>query len=100
MELAKDLHGQYSTDIFTEEAVKLIHNHNKTSPFFLYLAHTATHSGNQYNPLPAPDEYVAKFSYIKEYKRQRFAGKLSLSEGKQLGRMLNFLISDSIVNTL
>jgi hypothetical protein len=74
MDLAWDLHGEYSTDIFTTEAVKLINEHRSDRPMFLYLAHTAVHSGNPYNPLPAPDEEVAKFDNIFDYKRRRFAG--------------------------
>lgn len=74
MDVAYDLHGQYSTDIFTNEAVKLIKTHNTSQPLFLYLAHAAVHSANPYNPLPAPDEYVAKFTNIKKYQRRRFAG--------------------------
>lgn len=74
MEPAWDLHGQYSTDIFTKEAVRLIKTHNASKPLFLYLAHAAVHSGNPYNPLPAPDEVVAKFGRITDYNRRRFAG--------------------------
>jgi hypothetical protein len=74
LEPAWDLHGQYSTDIFTKEAVRLIKTHNTSKPLFLYLAHAAVHSGNPYNPLPAPDEVVAKFSAITDYNRRRFAG--------------------------
>lgn len=77
MDLAYDLHGQYSTDVFTNEAVKIIQNHNITKPLFLYLAHVAVHSANPYNPLPAPDETVEKFLNIPNYKRQRFAAVLS-----------------------
>lgn len=74
MEAAWDLHGEYSTDVFTKEAVKVINTHNSNRPMFLYLAHTAVHSGNPYNPLPAPDDEVAKFDTILDYKRRRFAG--------------------------
>lgn len=74
MEPAWDLHGQYSTDIFTKEAVRLIKTHNASKPLFLYLAHAAVHSGNPYNPLPAPDEVVTKFGKITDYNRRRFAG--------------------------
>ncbi|XP_046736241.1 arylsulfatase I isoform X2 [Diprion similis] len=74
MQPAWDLHGQYSTDIFTREAVSIINVHNTTQPLFLYIAHAAVHSGNPYNPLPAPDERVARFDYINNYHRRRFAG--------------------------
>ncbi|RZC36213.1 hypothetical protein BDFB_014385, partial [Asbolus verrucosus] len=41
MELAYDLHGQYSTDVYGQEAVNIINNHNSSTPLFLYLAHAA-----------------------------------------------------------
>uniref|UniRef100_A0A336MIA9 CSON000254 protein n=1 Tax=Culicoides sonorensis TaxID=179676 RepID=A0A336MIA9_CULSO len=77
LDVARDLHGKYTTDIVTEEAVHLIKNHNETKPLFLYLAHVAVHSGNPYNPLPAPDEVVAEMSHIEDYKRRRFAAVLT-----------------------
>nr|UNO37543.1 sulf1 [Psylliodes attenuatus] len=77
LSVAYDLHGKYSTDIFTQESVKIIKNHNTSNPLFLYVAHAAVHSGNPYNPLPAPDDLVKNFSYIDNYNRQRFAAILS-----------------------
>lgn len=74
MEPAWDLHGQYSTDVFTKEAVRLIKDHNASQPLFLYFAHAAVHSANPYNPLPVGDEIVDKMK-IPEYKRRRFAGE-------------------------
>ncbi|XP_014485072.1 PREDICTED: arylsulfatase J [Dinoponera quadriceps] len=101
MEPAWDLHGQYSTDVFTEQSLKVIEKHNSSKPLFLYLAHTAVHSGNPYNPLPAPDEDVAKFDNIIDYNRRRFAGmmsKLDKSVGQVVGglRKKNML-QDSII---
>ncbi|OXU27087.1 hypothetical protein TSAR_008392 [Trichomalopsis sarcophagae] len=78
MEPAWDLHGQYSTDVFTKEAVKLIKSHNASQPMFLYLAHAAVHSANPYNPLPVSDEIVDKIK-IPEYKRRRFAGRAGMT---------------------
>lgn len=74
LKTAWELHGQYSTDVFTQEAVQLIENHNATQPLFLYIAHAAVHSGNPYNPLPAPDFEVARHTSIADYNRRRFAG--------------------------
>lgn len=74
MDVAWDLHGQYSTDLFTKEAVKVINEHNTTQPLFLYIAHSAVHSGNPYNPLPAPDDAVARFPNITDFNRKKFAG--------------------------
>ncbi|XP_077289818.1 arylsulfatase B-like [Arctopsyche grandis] len=101
METAWDLHGQYSTDLFTSEAVKLIQSHNTSKPMFLYLAHAAVHSGNKYNPLPAPDETVAKFPNITNYSRRRFAAmtsKLDDSVGNVMEALsANNMLSNSIV---
>jgi hypothetical protein len=76
--VAYDLHGKYTTDVITEEAVRLIQTHNTTTPLFLYVAHAAVHSANPYNPLPAADIDVAQFSHIENYNRRKFAGKLML----------------------
>lgn len=75
MNVAWDLHGQYSTDVFTNEAERLIDTHNVSTPLFLYLSHAAVHSGNPYNPLAAPDDVVAKFTNITNYDRRKYAGK-------------------------
>ena len=55
---AWDLHGQYSTQVFEKEAVNIIKNHTTSKPLFLYIAHAAVHSANQYNPLQAPMESI------------------------------------------
>jgi len=41
--------GKYSTELFSNEASKLISSHNSSTPLFLYLAHQAVHA-----PLTAP----------------------------------------------
>jgi len=69
-------YGNYSTDIFTREAVKVIKSHDKNSPLFLYLAHQAVHSANTYAPLQAPQDAIDKHKYIKDVNRRTFAGML------------------------
>lgn len=75
MDVAYDLHGKYTTDVIGMESVKIIQNHNQSTPLFLYMAQAAVHSGNPYNPLPAPDETVQKMGHIENYNRRRFAGE-------------------------
>ncbi|CAG9797683.1 unnamed protein product [Chironomus riparius] len=72
-DVAYDLHGKYTTDVITDESVKIINSHNASQPLFLYIAHTAVHSSNPYSPLPAPDDTVAKIKNIEDYKRRKFA---------------------------
>lgn len=43
--------GQYSTDLFTNEAVQRIRSHNQSAPLFLYLAQLAPHAGTFEDPL-------------------------------------------------
>ncbi|VDI22791.1 Hypothetical predicted protein [Mytilus galloprovincialis] len=71
--------GQYSTDIFTKEAVNIINNHNPSEPLFLYLPYQAVHSGNlpDGNPLQAPQKYIKRFPHIKNSKRRTYAGMVS-----------------------
>ncbi|EEB20157.1 arylsulfatase J precursor, putative [Pediculus humanus corporis] len=71
------LHGEYSTHVYTRESVKIIKNYNSTKPLFLYVAHAAVHSGNKYNPLPAPDKTVDKLDHIQNYNRRRYAAMVS-----------------------
>lgn len=73
---AKD---KYSTTLFTEEAVRLIRQHDTIRPMFMYLAHLAPHSGNDNNPLQAPDDEIAKFAKIRDPERRIYAGKFFIS---------------------
>jgi hypothetical protein len=68
-------YGHYTTDLFSQEAVRTILQHDETRPLFLYLAHLATHSANPYRPLQAPADIVNKFSYIADEQRRIFAGE-------------------------
>lgn len=74
LEVANDFDPIYATDLFTNEAVKVIENHNKSTPLFLFLSHLAPHAGNDYALLQAPEEEIAKFSYIKDVNRRTLAG--------------------------
>jgi arylsulfatase B len=67
----------YVTDLFTDEAVNLITNHDQNDrPLFLLVNHLAPHAGNEApdNPLEAPEEEIEKFKYIKDTKRRTLAG--------------------------
>lgn len=77
MDVAWETYGSYTTDLITEESVKLIEKHDLASPIFLYVAHLAVHSSNPYQFLEAPKEIIEKFSYIKDESRRIYAGKNS-----------------------
>lgn len=75
MDVDWDAEGKYSTTLFTEEAVKLIREHDTKDPMFMYMAHLAPHTGNDEDPLQAPDEEIAKFAHIADPERRVYAGK-------------------------
>lgn len=71
--------NKYATDIFTEEAIKLIDSHkHQEKPMFLMVSHLAVHTGD---PGPNLLEVSNKtyndeqFKYIKNKDRRLFAGK-------------------------
>ena len=100
-----DDYGKYATDIFTDEAVTRIQDHDsENQPLFLYLAHLAVHSANTYSPLQAPKEIVDRFKYIQDENRRKFAGmlhKLDESVGKVVEALAkkNMLTNTVIVFT-
>lgn len=67
--------GRYSTDLFTEEAVRVVRDHSADQPLFVYLAHLAPHAGNYEAPLQAPAEDIARFKHIKDPERRVYAGQ-------------------------
>lgn len=70
MSTAWDLEGEYTTDVFTNEAVRIIEGHDQSRPLFLYLNHLAVHAGNSGKLLGAPKEVVNKFRHIPEPNRR------------------------------
>lgn len=92
---------EYLTDVFTDEAIDFI-KRTSDRPFFLTLSYNAVHS-----PLQAPDEYMEKFSHIKDIHRRIFAAMLAnlddnigrlnkhLKESGQEKNTLIFFLSDN-----
>lgn len=74
--VANERNKTYVTNLFTSEAVKAIEMHDKKKPMFLMVNHLAPHTGNEDFPMQAPEEEIAKFSYIPDMKRRTLAGEL------------------------
>lgn len=80
-----DTINQYATDLFTENTIDTIKNHNKSQPMFMILSHLAPHTANENDPLQAPIEEINKFNYIRKTDRRVYAAmvsKLDESVGK------------------
>ncbi|KAK6181015.1 hypothetical protein SNE40_008962 [Patella caerulea] len=98
MSVLSSENGTYSTELFTNEAVKLITNQNVSEPLFLYLPFQAVHSGNlDEHPLQAPQEYIDRFPNIQNMNRRTFAGMVSaLDDG--VGAVVEALSTKGMLN--
>ncbi len=77
--------GNYSTHVFTREAIKVVKNHSKnfgseskiTAPLFLYLAYQAVHCPNE-----VPSEYMTRYQNRTDWTEQRinYAGMLTAAD--------------------
>jgi arylsulfatase B len=71
--------GTYSTHIFSDAAIKVIEDHDTSSPLFLYLAYQAVHSPDE---VPVSYEEPYNTTIVGDKKRLTYAGMLSaLDEG-------------------
>lgn len=71
----------YATNLFTDEAVKVIRNHDRKQPLFLQVNHLAVHAANDDFPLQARLEDIQRFSYINNTERRTLAGKFNQNFG-------------------
>ena len=77
--------GNYSTNVFTREAIKVVKNHSKhfgresnsKAPLFLYLAYQAVHCPNE-----VPPEYMTRYQNRTDWTDQRinYAGMLTAAD--------------------
>ena len=80
----------YYTNAISDNAVKFINEHDKSKPFFLYVAYTAAHW-----PLHALPEDIAKYEgkYDQGYEPVR---KARYAQAKKLGVIPNSVYTDTI----
>ncbi|XP_011291436.1 arylsulfatase B [Musca domestica] len=97
MNVGYNLHGKYTTDLVTEESLRVISTHNSTKPLFLYVAHAAVHSGNPYDPLRAPDADVSKMQHIQHFGRRKYAAMVSKLD-ESVGRIVQQLQKQNMLN--
>lgn len=102
-----DTIGEYATDLFTRKAVETIEDHDKSKPMFMLLTHLAPHAASEDVPLQAPEEEIAKFQYIKDENRRKYAAMVSkldtgigkvlkaLEKKKMLGNSIVLFLSDN-----
>ncbi|XP_015608401.1 arylsulfatase B [Cephus cinctus] len=84
--------SNYATDVFTEEAVKVIENHDATEPLYLHLAHPAPHSSEAKEVVEVRNmsEVNSRFGYIENINRRKFAGMM-MALDQSVGRIVKAL---------
>ncbi|KAM7356270.1 uncharacterized protein ACRADG_002075 [Cochliomyia hominivorax] len=97
LDMYPEASGIYATDLFTQEAVQIIKQHNVKKPLFLLMSHLAVHTGNENNPMEAPEEEIKKFGYIKDPKRRKYAAMLSRLD-KSVGKTVQALSVRNMLN--
>jgi arylsulfatase A-like enzyme len=65
----------FDNSLFGAEAVRVIAEHDPTTPLFLYLAFTAPHT-----PFQAPQEYIDRFAHIADENRRTYAAMISVMD--------------------
>ncbi|XP_022218278.2 arylsulfatase B, partial [Drosophila obscura] len=97
LEPCPEAEGTYATEAFTTEARQIIERHDKSRPLFMVLSHLAVHTGNEDNPMQAPEEEVAKFAHIRDPKRRTYAGMIS-SLDKSVVQTMRALADNGMLN--
>ena len=72
----------YDTELFGNDAVRLINGYDQKAPLFLYLAFTAPHT-----PYQAPQSYLDRYKHIADPGRRAYAAQITAMDD-QIGRVL------------
>lgn len=63
---------EYATDLFTDEAIRIIEHHELPRPLYLQISHLAVHA-----PLESPNDHDhhddKQFRHIREPNRRKYA---------------------------
>lgn len=63
----------------------------------MYLAYTAPHAGNNYDPMQVPDDVVRRFSYISDPTRRKYAAMVSVLD-ESVGRIVQAIKNKGILD--
>ncbi|XP_014477303.1 PREDICTED: arylsulfatase B-like [Dinoponera quadriceps] len=97
---AYGLNDRYATDLFTDEAMKIIQHHEPPWPLYLQISHLAVHA-----PIESPEDYHhsddQRFKHIREVNRRKYARMLSRLD-ESVGRIVHTLgnrgmLKDSLI---
>jgi arylsulfatase A-like enzyme len=80
----------YSTTLLGNEAVKVIEQHDASTPIYLYLTFNAPHT-----PYQAPQEYLDQYKNISDPNRRAYAASITAMDD-QIGRVVTALAKNGI----
>ncbi|XP_015182415.1 PREDICTED: arylsulfatase B-like [Polistes dominula] len=99
--LSPDFSTGYMTDLITEEAEKIISNHDPATPLYLQIAHLAMHASGLDNGEELQVKDMKKvndtFGYIKDINRRKLAGVIN-SLDQSVGRVVDALSKADLLN--
>ena len=72
----------YTTTLIGNQAVKLIEQHDTSTPLYLYLTFNAPHT-----PYQAPKEYIDRYTNIEDPTRRTYAGMVACLDD-EIGRVV------------
>lgn len=89
--VAEKYFGEYSTTMYTREALDVISHHNESTsgPLFMYLCYQAVHVGNAWSRYQVPEEVARKFDNIADEKRRKMVA---------MGNALNDAVAEVIIH--
>ncbi|XP_025088112.1 arylsulfatase B-like isoform X1 [Pomacea canaliculata] len=73
--VAEDPHHTHSTYLFTDQTIKVIENHDKSKPLFLYLPFQLVHY-----PLQVPLKYEQMYKHVASKRRRVYSGMVSMMD--------------------
>ncbi|XP_025163968.1 arylsulfatase I isoform X2 [Harpegnathos saltator] len=87
---AYGLNAEYATDLFTDEAMKIIQRHEPPRPLYLQISHLAVHA-----PIESPDDdhrnsNRERFKHIPEVNRRNYASMVTRLD-ESVGRIVHTL---------
>lgn len=75
----------YATDLIGREAARLIAEHDRAKPLFLYVPFNAPHT-----PIQAPQRYINRYGHIKDKQRRTYAAMVTCMDDA-IGRIVGQL---------
>ncbi|GAB0100711.1 hypothetical protein DMENIID0001_167940 [Sergentomyia squamirostris] len=93
--------GNYTTDLFTNESIRIIRQHNTTVPLLLITSFNAPHAASDINTLEAPESEIDTLNYIPDREKRTYAAMVTIMD-RGIGMIIKELdqkkmLSNSII---